>query len=237
MQKKTGSLRYAAGACFAIAALMDIIYVILNEYMSMPIIAVIAGNVLLAVAMFASVPVLVAVGGGLQACAVIRTFFALFAVGDMPMYMLSKLLLLAAWILIVVAGLLKSGGKILGIIAGALAALQGIAAVVFFKLVYGFVPFPGSTVFLRLVTIAGMVMVGLAVSSNTAPAAAKAAVPMTPMAPTAPVAPMAPMAPAAPAAVPVEKQVERLTKLKELLDSGLITQEEFDAKKKEILGK
>lgn len=234
MQKKTGSLRYAAGACFAIAALMDIIYVILNEYMSMPIIAVIAGNVLLAVAMFASVPVLVAVGGGLQAFVAIRTFFALFAVGDMPMYMLSQLILLAAWILIVVAGLLKSGGKILGIIAGALAGLQGLAAVVGFKLVYGFVPFPGSTVFLRLVTIAGMVMIGLAVSSNAAPAAAKAAVPTVP---TAPMAPMAPMAPAAPAAVPVENQVERLTKLKELLDSGLITQEEFDAKKKEILGK
>lgn len=33
-----------------------------------------------------------------------------------------------------------------------------------------------------------------------------------------------------------DKQVEELTKLKGLLDSGIITQEEFDKKKKEVLG-
>lgn len=33
-----------------------------------------------------------------------------------------------------------------------------------------------------------------------------------------------------------DNRVEALTKLKELLDSGVITQEEFDAKKKQILG-
>ena len=31
-------------------------------------------------------------------------------------------------------------------------------------------------------------------------------------------------------------QVERLAKLKELLDKGVISQEEFDAKKKQIMG-
>ena len=30
--------------------------------------------------------------------------------------------------------------------------------------------------------------------------------------------------------------IEELTKLKDLLDTGVITQEEFDAKKKQILG-
>lgn len=33
-----------------------------------------------------------------------------------------------------------------------------------------------------------------------------------------------------------ESQVERLTKLKTLLDSGVISQEEFDEKKKQIIG-
>lgn len=33
-----------------------------------------------------------------------------------------------------------------------------------------------------------------------------------------------------------QPKYENLTKLKELLDSGAITQEEFDAKKKQILG-
>ena len=31
-------------------------------------------------------------------------------------------------------------------------------------------------------------------------------------------------------------RIEELTKLKELLDAGAITQEEFDAKKKQMLG-
>ena len=31
-------------------------------------------------------------------------------------------------------------------------------------------------------------------------------------------------------------RIEELTKLKDLLDTGVITQEEFDAKKKQILG-
>lgn len=36
--------------------------------------------------------------------------------------------------------------------------------------------------------------------------------------------------------VPFENQIETLKKLKELLDTGIISQEEFDAKKKQILG-
>lgn len=33
-----------------------------------------------------------------------------------------------------------------------------------------------------------------------------------------------------------DKQIETLKKLKELVDMGVLTQEEFDAKKKEIMG-
>ena len=61
-----------------------------------------------------------------------------------------------------------------------------------------------------------------------APAAAPAAY----AAPAAPVAP-AP-APAAPASV--SEAADDLLKLKELLDAGILTQEEFDAKKKQLLG-
>lgn len=41
---------------------------------------------------------------------------------------------------------------------------------------------------------------------------------------------------AAPSASGVSDTYEKLTHLKELLDKGIITQEEFDAKKKDILG-
>ena len=57
--------------------------------------------------------------------------------------------------------------------------------------------------------------------------------------PAAPVAYAAPVAPApAPAAAPVDVSTaaDDLLKLKELLDAGILTQEEFDAKKKQLLG-
>lgn len=56
-----------------------------------------------------------------------------------------------------------------------------------------------------------------------------------PAAYTAPAAPVAPApAPAAPASV--SEAADDLMKLKELLDAGILTQEEFDAKKKQLLG-
>ena len=46
-----------------------------------------------------------------------------------------------------------------------------------------------------------------------------------------------PVAPAsAPAAAPSNDLTTQLTELKGLLDQGILTQEEFDAKKKKILG-
>ncbi len=56
-----------------------------------------------------------------------------------------------------------------------------------------------------------------------------------PAAYAAPAAPVAPTpAPAAPASV--SEAADDLLKLKELLDAGILTQEEFDAKKKQLLG-
>lgn len=45
--------------------------------------------------------------------------------------------------------------------------------------------------------------------------------------------------PAEPAPAPapdLDAQIETLKKLKELLDAGILSQEEFDAKKKQVLG-
>lgn len=42
-------------------------------------------------------------------------------------------------------------------------------------------------------------------------------------------------APAAPAPMSMEQKAAQLTQLKELLDSGVLTQEEFDAQKRQIL--
>lgn len=69
--------------------------------------------------------------------------------------------------------------------------------------------------------------------------------PVQPVAPVQPTAPVQPYAPAAPSveyaqpAAPVNSTpdvAEEIKNLKELLDSGVITQEDYDAKKKQILG-
>lgn len=44
------------------------------------------------------------------------------------------------------------------------------------------------------------------------------------------------VAPAGPAAAPVSPEVAQLEQLAQLKDQGILTQEEFDAKKKQILG-
>lgn len=36
--------------------------------------------------------------------------------------------------------------------------------------------------------------------------------------------------------LPLDEQIEAVKQLKELLDEGMLSQEEFDAKKKEIMG-
>lgn len=49
-------------------------------------------------------------------------------------------------------------------------------------------------------------------------------------------APAAPAAPTPAAAVGTEDLAAQLTQLKALVDQGILTQEEFDAKKKQLLG-
>lgn len=61
-------------------------------------------------------------------------------------------------------------------------------------------------------------------------------VPPAPHVPVAPVAPIVPPAPYSPTPAPATPDpVQELTKYKEMLDNELITQEEYDAKKKQIL--
>lgn len=48
--------------------------------------------------------------------------------------------------------------------------------------------------------------------------------------------PSAQQAPPAPPAPPTEDPMAQLTKFKEMLDAGLITQEDYDAAKKKALG-
>lgn len=234
MEKNNSSLRYVAGACFGIYAILIIIDIVQDAQYGFPFDAwaflTLVGAVLIAIAMFASIPMLIAVGGGVSAVSSAITF--IIYLGNMDYfpkrYFITDLILLVVWILIIVSGVNKKSGKTLAMIAGALLALRFFVIIFGNKLDYGsfglldYGSFGlNARVFLSyLVPIVGTFMIGLA--SESLHSDGKVVVKTSATAGTN--------------ATSAESQVEKLTKLKTLLDSGVISQEEFDAKKKQILG-
>jgi hypothetical protein len=129
------------------------------------------------------------------------------------------ILFLVIWVLLLVAGLNPKSTKKLGIAAGIIAAVRFLFSLIINLIVDGLLGLTFTGFLSYLALIVGALMIGLSASDNAAKE-----IPAT----------------AASKATMVEKnsesQIDRLTKLKSLLDSGVITQEEFDQKKKQILG-
>ena len=165
---------------------------------------------------------LIAVGGGVSAVSSVRTL--IIYLGNMDYvpkrYFIAALILLVVWILIIVSGVNKKSGKTLAMIAGALSALRFFVIIFGNKLDYGSFGLNAIGFLSYLVIIVGTFMIGLA--SESLLSDEKAVVKTSVNAGTN--------------ATFAESQVERLTKLKTLLDSGVISQEEFDEKKKQIIG-
>ena len=226
MEKNNSSLRYVAGACFGIDAILIIINLVQNAQNGYSFNAwallTLVGAVLIAIAMFASIPMVIADGGGVSAVSSARTLISYLGNMDYvpKRYFIAALILLVVWILIIVSGVNKKSGKTLAMIAGALLALRFFVIIIGNKLDYGSFGLNARGFLSYLVLIVGAFMIGLA--SESLPSDGKVVVKTSATAGTN--------------ATSAESQVEKLTKLKTLLDSGVISQEEFDAKKKQILG-
>ena len=226
MEKNNSSLRYVAGACFGIDAILMIINLVQNaqngySFNAWELLTVV-GAVLIAIAMFASIPMLIAVGGGVSAVSSAIAFIIYLGYMDyLPKrYFIVALIPLVVWILIIVSGVNKKSGKTLAMIAGALSALRFFVIIFGDKLDYGSFGLNARGFLSYLVIIVGTFMIGLA--SESLLSDEKAVVKTSVNAGTN--------------ATSAESQVERLTKLKTLLDSGVISQEEFDEKKRQIIG-
>lgn len=218
--EKNNSLRYVSGACFALVAILGIpvlfngdpdwIWNLLHE----------ASYVLIAIAMFASVPMLIAIGGGISAIVSVRNLICQLVYGFPTSFIIAAILSLVAWVLIVVAALNMKNGRTLGIVSSVLIALRYLVTIFGNKIAVGIFGFHLSSFLINLGLILGVLMMGLAFGDNlfkhseTANSKANGNGNVT----------------------SGESQIERLIKLKELLDKGVISQEEFEAKKKQILG-
>lgn len=222
MEKNNSSLRYVAGACFAGEAVLVLINLVQNGFNFWRLLCL-AGYALIAVSMFASLPILTTAGAGVYAIASLRTVIAYFGYIRFAWFpkltLFTEILSLAFWIILIVVGTNKKSAKQLSFVAGGVAILRFAIGLIANKVVNGSfgLNFRG---FLNIILlIVGTFMIGMAVdcitvkvSTGTNDATGKVV-----------------------SSTPAESQIDRLAKLKGLLDSGVISQEEFEAKKKQIL--
>ncbi len=223
MESKTKiPFRYIAGGCFAART---VIYLIDSFSYQNPFtfdsLSMILSFAAIAVGLFLSVPMVSAAGSALFLIYhLIRNGIPLFInISDnfSSLFILGTCFLRIPFVifalLLLITCLNRRSAKVTGIIA---AAVRFIPAA---YVVYLFVSFGGTLwriVLVPLLECAGAVFLGFAFSElKDKPRAAAAA---------------------APTASGVSDTYEKLTHLKELLDKGIITQEDFDAKKRDILG-
>ena len=224
--EKNKLFRYIAGGCFAGAAIYVLVDLIKYGFFFWSLIAL-AGYALISVSMFASVPILTSAGAGIHAILVLRNLISHIGLiidygfdGLSDIYMIfSYILSLAYFAILIIAGINKKSAKQFGSIAGGVELLRFI-----FSLFRRIVLYGKALTFLNCLswafTIIGAAMVGMALENM----------------PTKPIAASAPTVTVeAHPSASMSSQFERLAKLKEFLDSGVISQEEFEAKKKEIL--
>jgi len=223
MEKNNSSLRYVAGACFAGEAVLVLINLVQNGFSFWTLLCL-AGYALIAVSMFASLPILTSAGAGVYAVTALRTLITYFGyIKDdwfPKRYLFMAILFLAFWVILIVVGVNKKSAKQLSFVAGGVAVLRFAIAMIGNKMGNGTfgLTFRGFLSYILL--IVGAFMIGMAFDSVTAKVSVNTPNSSSVVAPK----------------TPAESQIDRLTKLKGLLDSGVISQEEFDAKKKQILG-
>lgn len=224
--KNTKVLSPVVGVLFAISAIFSIknfIYGLSNYYLLIAnvinfIFAV--GFILLALSMFLQNEKLVLVGALLQ---IIGNIFEIKHIFDRYgshlriANLLFTLLTIIAWSMIVLAVIKKSNQKTYCIISAGLILTVFLIERIYWGIFWGYFGFTG--IFQELFTIIPVALMGTIIADTDFISGVSK--------PTKKIAPVK---------MGAESQIDKLTKLKGLLDSGVITQEEFDEKKKQILG-
>lgn len=227
MDNSNRRLRYIAGGCFSACAVAVAIDIAQAGYASFYILCHLFGipYAIIAVSMFASLPILTVVG--IVAYAIPSFVFTVLFIlwvfiygetGFTP-YIMFYFLSSVFSVILLLAGLMRNKAKMLGLVAGSVAFFQFVYVIVMSamsgldKLLW-----IGVWVNYPLMSI-GAFMFGFASDNN--PNKAKILQPSTSTNDGLNDS--------------FQSQFERLTILKNLLDSGIISNEEFEAKKKLIL--
>lgn len=219
MKQKADIFRYGAGACFALLAILQFAMYSFDFSTLLRAMAFL----LMAASFFAQIPTLGTVGGGLHILLAVIQFVpsirlyierykytGWYSIREIT-YIINALLLIAAYVIFLIMTLKRGNAKRLGYTAA--------AAVVVRRLVnflgWGFyVPYILILSDL-LLSAAGFLLAGFAYVNMTLESRKPAA---------------------STRQNTVADSIQRLENLQRLLEQGIITQEEFDAKKKQLLG-
>lgn len=217
------ALKYIAAICFAIIAVWGIVD--LFDYFYFWDLIGVVGNIFVVIALLTATPILSTVGFALWSSGILYALvgnFEWILHGALPfdlviVWVVSLVLL----VLLMIAGIKPKSAKTLGLIATILAVVRLVA------LVIGDVTrgheITASRILWGLLFTAGTLLLGLTYDSFSKKAVvSKAAVTQN--------------SNVSAQGIFEDSNVEKLMRLKSFLDEGVLTQEEFDEKKKQILG-
>lgn len=220
LENKKSNFRLASGVCYILGALYGL-FTQFSSYTWIGGILRIIALILVAVGMFLQFPLLSVIGSGIQILTRYRVILGIkFLFQSFSMYQaiwwFSGLALMLYWVVFLLAVInIKGKRKNLGIASGCLLLILSVLTfgrVRYISIIFeGIIPAVGAVLFALAADdfpnkISSVPAVTAHKSSNTATSEYEG------------------------------NQIERLAKLKELLDKGVISQEEFDAKKKQIMG-
>jgi len=201
--------QYIAGACFALVAVLGLVSAFTSRYgfYFRSAIAPIA-FLIVAIGLFLNKPIIATVGSGIVTIYTLYNFTTMLGRAS-GMYYVYMVFIIASYALLTMTTLLHNSSMTTAIIS-AVARMIYLAII---AIMGGGTS--GVNVITALLYAVGVIMIGLAFSTqkkNVAPVSN------------------------APIRSQSSNSIEQITKLKGLLDKGIITKEEFEAKKKEILG-
>lgn len=171
------------------------------------ILAIVA-YILIALSLLLSKDILGKIGSGIGILLSIQYITKSIRYHSSPIWVLYNILLLMTFVSLLLAYIIPSKQKLFGICVGIIALVRFLAVI----------SQQGIYLYYLSFTI-GAVMFGLAANATEQAPSESSRKPAVAIANNS-----------------VENQIERLTKLKDLLDKGILTQEEFEDKKKQILG-
>jgi len=233
MQKQRNASQYIAGICFLIYAAIYIYYIVIFQNITSYLLTLIPALVI-GIAAFIASPVLAGIGavigGVFSASSAVRIFSYLIEYNT-PLTLAPIVLGVVFWIFLVITAFSRLHPKTFGILSFVCGLLRFVLFIVNNVIEYGHPSIRFLVAVGYLLPTIGALLLGFAFEAKCRGNAQRTVNgTLNSQVPTA-----APVV-QTPTDLNADSRLDRIVRLKALFDSGAITEEEFTAKKREILG-